>query len=76
MEFELDLRHRISLLLLQLALTHLAVTACVPSTDEVLLGAVFQGYSIAHYDGCIRRVNVPTALRSPPKYYAISICEQ
>ncbi|XP_076470364.1 laminin subunit alpha-2-like isoform X2 [Babylonia areolata] len=30
----------------------------------------------AHYDGCIRRVNVPPALRSPPKYFAISVCEQ
>lgn len=30
----------------------------------------------AHYDGCIRRVNIPPALRSPPKYFAISVCEQ
>ncbi|KAK7114386.1 sex hormone-binding globulin-like [Littorina saxatilis] len=30
---------------------------------------------VPHYDGCIRRVSIPTALRSPPKYYAISICE-
>ncbi|XP_076449890.1 laminin subunit alpha-2-like [Babylonia areolata] len=31
--------------------------------------------TVPHYRGCIRRVDLPTALRSPPKYYAISVCE-
>nr|KAG5707877.1 hypothetical protein BaRGS_031608 [Batillaria attramentaria] len=32
------------------------------------------GY-VPHYDGCIRSVQIPTALRAPPKYYAVSVCD-
>ncbi|KAL8610389.1 hypothetical protein ACOMHN_041203 [Nucella lapillus] len=30
---------------------------------------------VPHFQGCIRKVDVPTALRSPPQYYAISNCQ-
>ncbi|XP_012946574.1 sex hormone-binding globulin [Aplysia californica] len=28
-----------------------------------------------HFEGCIRNVRIPTALLSPPKYYAVSVCD-
>jgi hypothetical protein len=27
-----------------------------------------------HFEGCIRRVNLPYALQAPPRYFAISTC--
>lgn len=44
----------------------------VKPQDKRLLGHL--GH-LEHYEGCIRRVNIPYGLRTPPKYYAISVCE-
>lgn len=64
--------------------TKMYEVSCGPMTSLVFGGVRPQDkamikrklVSYEHYEGCIRRVNMPYALRQPPKYYAISSCER